>query len=42
MNNHETKQDVATRPSNLKKHLRNAALLVLGIALAYVITTFLR
>jgi len=41
MTENNSVQDNTSTPSKLKKNLRNFALLFIGIAVAYAITTFL-
>lgn len=41
MAEHNSVQNSTSKSSKLKKNLRNFALLLLGIAVAYAITTFL-
>ncbi|MGO2054060.1 hypothetical protein ACT3UD_15240 [Glutamicibacter sp. 287] len=42
MTDNDNNQNLAKRPSNIRKQLRNLALLALGVAIAYVVTNFLR
>lgn len=41
MTENNTAQNSPSKSSKFKKHLRNLGLLLLGIAVAYAITTFL-